>query len=73
MYSTISELNFRKITLPFDNFRIFWPNGKHPRSLMTLTMTPTPSLVKTSLKNSCLVLRLKGTQSRYFEPYFGQV
>ena len=35
-YSTISERNFRKITLPYlisnRNFRIFWPNGKHPGS-----------------------------------------
>ena len=29
-YSTISERNYRKITLPFDrNFRIFWPD-EHP-------------------------------------------
>ena len=34
-YSTISEQNFRKITLHLTsnrNFRIFLPNGKHPNS-----------------------------------------
>ena len=34
-YSTISKRNFRKISYHLTlnwNFRIFWPNGKHPSS-----------------------------------------
>ena len=40
-YSTISEWNFRNIILYYHltsnrNFRIFWPNGKHPRWSLTI-------------------------------------